>query len=275
MNKKEFMRELEKGIAALSEEERLRTSDYFSEMLDERIEDGMSEEEAVASIGSVDEIIRNVLAEVPAVSGKTQNDPQKRNLITEEFDSVAINEICRDVNFFVTSDNSCYVEYKAIPGLDTIIRVESGCLHIVTEDNRRWFEKLRINFSGKGKLDLYLPAKKYQELKVNNVSGDLNFGTVQAKALRGITVNGNVYFGNIDSDELHVHTTNGDVRLEGDSKDIHISTVNGDVSGILKSGKVFHVSTVVGDVRLPAKDKLGGNAHITTVSGDVNIQVKN
>lgn len=274
MKKHEFMKKLEKGIAKLSEEERRRTVDYFSEMLAERIEEGTSEDEAVASIGSLDEIIKNVLAEVPAASGAAKNDPEKRKLINVEFESVAINDVFRDVSFFIASDNTCYVDYKEVPGLDTVIKMEGGCLRINAEDNRRWFEKLRINFGGKGKLDVYLPAKKYRELKVNTVSGDLKFVAVQADVLRSITVNGDVHFSDTDCREMHVSTTNGDVRVEGEAKELHISTVNGDVIACLRSSKDFHVSTVVGDVRLPAGDKKGGIAHISTVSGDVNIEIK-
>lgn len=274
MKKNEFMKELKNGIVKLSEDERQKTLDYFTEMLDERIEEGMSEEEAVTSIGSVDEAIKNVLAEVPVVSGTTKNDPEERKAITGEFSSVAINDVCRDINFYITDDNNCHVEYKEIPGLNTIIGIEGDCLRINAEDNRRWFEKLRINFRGKGSLNVYLPEKMYLELKANTVSGDLKFGAVQAKILRGTTVNGDVCFSNIKCDELHVHTTNGDVRVEGDPKELHISTVNGDVSGVLKSSKIFHVSTVVGDVRVPTNCISGDAAHISTVSGDVIVKIK-
>lgn len=274
MNKNEFLRALEKGIAGLTEEERRRTLDFFSEMVDERLEEGMSEEEAVASIGSVDEIIENVLAEVPAAPVSDKGSSEMRRIITENFSSVSINDINRDVNIHTVPEKNCCVEYKEIPGLDTEIKVQNGCLRIETKDNRRWFERLKINFSGKGKLNLYLPAGKYTEVKAHTVNGDVRFGAVQANTVRATTVNGDISLSNVGCDELHISTTNGDVKLEGDARELHISTVNGDIKGKLRTGKVFHVNTVVGDIKVPADDPSGGVAHVSTVSGDINIKIK-
>ena len=39
--------------------------DYYSEMIDDRMEDGLSEEEAVAAIGDLDEIVSQILGEKP------------------------------------------------------------------------------------------------------------------------------------------------------------------------------------------------------------------
>ena len=65
MDKFEFMSILEEGIKALPEKERREMLDYYSEMTEDRIEDGMSEEEAVADVGDVNEIIEQVLADTP------------------------------------------------------------------------------------------------------------------------------------------------------------------------------------------------------------------
>ena len=43
-------------------EERLT---FYSEMIDDRMEEGISEEEAVCEIGSVDEIVSQIIADIP------------------------------------------------------------------------------------------------------------------------------------------------------------------------------------------------------------------
>ena len=56
MTKLEFIDELRKklsGLPAADVEERLS---FYSEMIDDKIEDGCAEDEAVFSIGSIDEI---------------------------------------------------------------------------------------------------------------------------------------------------------------------------------------------------------------------------
>ena len=42
-----------------------RSMDYYAEMIDDRMEDGLSEEEAVAAIGDLDEIVKQILTESP------------------------------------------------------------------------------------------------------------------------------------------------------------------------------------------------------------------
>ena len=47
MNKSEFLGELEKSLSELPEKDRSRSLDYYGEMIDDRTEEGLSEEEAV------------------------------------------------------------------------------------------------------------------------------------------------------------------------------------------------------------------------------------
>lgn len=65
MNKQEFLSQLRKGLAGLPQndiEERLA---FYGEIIDDRIEEGLSEEEAVSAVGSVSEIISQAVAEIP------------------------------------------------------------------------------------------------------------------------------------------------------------------------------------------------------------------
>lgn len=65
MSKQEFLAELRKGLSGLPQydiEERLT---FYSEMIDDRMEEGLTEEEAVCEIGNVDEIVSQVVSETP------------------------------------------------------------------------------------------------------------------------------------------------------------------------------------------------------------------
>ena len=65
MNKQEFLYELKGKLWALSEEEKKSSLEYYTEMIDDRMEDGLSEEEAVAAIGTLDEIVEQIMSESP------------------------------------------------------------------------------------------------------------------------------------------------------------------------------------------------------------------
>ena len=65
MNKDQFLLALYDELRGLPVEDVERSVAYYREMIDERVEDGMSEEEAVAALGSVEEIAEQIISEVP------------------------------------------------------------------------------------------------------------------------------------------------------------------------------------------------------------------
>ncbi len=54
MNKQEYLESIRSRISAMPADDVNRFMDYYSEMIDDRVEDGLSEEEAVADMGSPD-----------------------------------------------------------------------------------------------------------------------------------------------------------------------------------------------------------------------------
>ncbi|MBO5088928.1 MAG: DUF1700 domain-containing protein [Lachnospiraceae bacterium] len=64
MNKSEFLAALRERLNGVPEEDINKSLDFYEEMIDDRVEDGMSEEEAVEALGSMEEIINQILSEV-------------------------------------------------------------------------------------------------------------------------------------------------------------------------------------------------------------------
>ncbi len=65
MNKNEFLQELAIDLVGLPQEDTERWLEYYAEMLSDRIEDGMSEEQAVADLGAPSEIVKQILSQTP------------------------------------------------------------------------------------------------------------------------------------------------------------------------------------------------------------------
>ena len=65
MNKLTFLEELDHLLKSLSKVERHQNLDYYAEMIDDRMEDGLCEEEAVAALGNPADIAAQILGEVP------------------------------------------------------------------------------------------------------------------------------------------------------------------------------------------------------------------
>ena len=64
MNKADFLAALRKGLAGLPEEEIEERLTFYSEMIDDRVEEGLSEEEAVARIGPVELVVSQILSDL-------------------------------------------------------------------------------------------------------------------------------------------------------------------------------------------------------------------
>ncbi len=63
MDKKQFMEELRQRLAGLPQSDREERLLFYGEMIDDRMEDGRTEAEAVASVGTPEEVARQILEE--------------------------------------------------------------------------------------------------------------------------------------------------------------------------------------------------------------------
>ena len=73
MNKKQFIASLRKKLSRLPRAEADERLNFYSEMIDDRMEEGLSEEEAVKAVGSID----NISKQIPGGEGA---DSVKREL---------------------------------------------------------------------------------------------------------------------------------------------------------------------------------------------------
>lgn len=65
MNKQEFLAELRKGLSGLPKDEVEERLTFYREIIDDRMEDGIPEETAVCEIGTIDEIVSQIIADIP------------------------------------------------------------------------------------------------------------------------------------------------------------------------------------------------------------------
>ena len=80
MNKQEFLSQLRKGLCGLPQADIQERLTFYDEMIADRMEEGLSEDEAVAAIGSVDEIITQTLADIPLAKIAKEKIKSKRRL---------------------------------------------------------------------------------------------------------------------------------------------------------------------------------------------------
>ena len=240
MDKQEFLSKLRAKLFGLPQKELEERLSFYSEMIDDRIEEGLSEEDAVKELGTVYEGEWQVSAE----------DPQEFIYeISEEFHNINIDVLSADINLAKAKDNSCKVICHNSRD-NIILEVQNDTLQI------RLPEKAQNNgqdIPAKNRMiTLYLPEREYGALNINapggiQVSGSFHFDNIKlVSSLLILCIN-------ITATDVEISTSSGDIWIVGlTAEKIKFSSLSGDISArVLKTD---------------------GDAEIETDSGDINIQ---
>ena len=79
MTKKEFLSELRSKLQGLPPEDIDERVSFYEEMINDRIDDGKTEEEAIADIGTVDDVVKEIAKDTPLVKlVKEKMKPRRR-----------------------------------------------------------------------------------------------------------------------------------------------------------------------------------------------------
>ena len=80
MDRAEFLKTLYAGLSSLPDGERRKWRDFYAEMIDDRMEEGLSEQQAVAETGDPAAVIEQIYAETPLPVIIKQKIKPKRSL---------------------------------------------------------------------------------------------------------------------------------------------------------------------------------------------------
>lgn len=90
MNKRDFTEDLRSRLSGIPKQEAEERIGFYSEIIDDKTEEGLTEEEAVAEIGSAEKIAEQVLSELSAQKGVKKNAKPKRRIKTWEIVLIAL-----------------------------------------------------------------------------------------------------------------------------------------------------------------------------------------
>ena len=82
MTKQEFVSSLRQRLALLSKQELDDRINFYSEIIDDYIEDGLSEEDAVSKLGTIDEVVNEILKDTSIIKLAKNKFKPKRKLET-------------------------------------------------------------------------------------------------------------------------------------------------------------------------------------------------
>lgn len=80
MSKNEFLSALQLGLSGLPKDEIEERLNFYSEIIEDRMEEGLLEEEAVLAVGTVEEIVAQAVTEIPLAKIAKERIKPKRHL---------------------------------------------------------------------------------------------------------------------------------------------------------------------------------------------------
>lgn len=90
MKKQEFIDALRKKLSGLPYREVEERLNFYGEMIDDRIEEGIEEADAIADFGSIDEIAEGIIADIPLAKIAKERIKPKRRLKAWEITLIAL-----------------------------------------------------------------------------------------------------------------------------------------------------------------------------------------
>lgn len=80
MTKLQFILSLNEKLSGFPKEEVEERINFYSEMIEDRMEEGLSEEEAVAAVGSIDDIVSHISSEFPVSISSNEKVKTKKKV---------------------------------------------------------------------------------------------------------------------------------------------------------------------------------------------------
>lgn len=263
MTKSEFILSLSEALAHLPGQERVRVLEYYEEMIDDRIESGMTEEDAVAALGSIEEILKEAAPEAMRDRNtyfETKNSRPRAGFFTFDGSVETLIANSASAELHIRSEElpdgtTARVDYNLSGNEQCACSLVNGKLEVRYKSiKQRSFSLLNL-FSGSDasiSITLSNPALVRGEISASSGSVDLT-GLVFTDSLDAHTASG----------ELDAH----DVAVQRKCK---LQTASGDITGHnLTCGELLEVHTASGDTDLFAIR--AGKISAGTASADLTL----
>ena len=196
-----------------------------------------------------------------------------------------------DIEFVPTTDSTMKVVYKETEKVFHTEEVKDDTLFIKQVEDIKWYERVFTFDWTPKKATIYLPAGAYQNLKVENSTGefkvphDFSFDSADVELSTGNirfcsdvindtkikTSTGDVYLENISTKSLTVKRSTGDLSMKKINVDgeINIEGDTGKVGAVEVRSASIKIKSSTGDVALNDV-KTTGELSIETSTGDVS-----
>ncbi len=281
MTKTEFLLRLREMLSELPQEDAAERLVFYGEMIDDRMEDGLTEDEAVSGIGQPEEIAQQILAETPVRRTERERESIRNSFPQYSSETVAIDGIFRDIDIdsrtedltiLPAEDGVCKAVFYGSDRQKHEVSVEGKTLFIRITEEGKWYDRIAFFSSQKTGIELYLTEPQYSSLRIKGSTGDIE--VTEQLSFEDIDIasgTGDVICRASVSGKISVRTGTGDVTLEDMSAGaVSIVTASGDTD--MRSAETtgdIKIKSASGDICM--EEVSCRNVDITTASGDLDL----
>lgn len=188
--------------------------------------------------------------------------------ITDNINSVAINWNSDDVKIMKSPDNNIRIVEKNANSNKHRLSYEVKNDKLIINKKREGFFIFNFNIR-RSNLELYLPDKEYEEIKLNFTSGDYEVYDVKTKKLDIYFTSGDISLEGVTAKELEIDYTSGDVEFNGSAEKVDLESTSGDskikTSTMLKE---LDVDITSGSAEVYIPENNGFITNVKASSGD-------
>lgn len=302
----EFLGKIESRLSNLPNREVEKIISYYNESIEDKLDDGMTEEDAIKSFGTIDSIVSNIEEEISfndVVKDKISNSNKTINV-----DGNTVHEITLDNKrveytfesdfaeiYFDTANRGLEIKKSADDNIHLIVYQNKYEYYEITEnknliikyvEDKNFFGR-KISFlnNNKQQAELYIPNNEIQKLFANGTNEDLKISKVKLNSVNLSNVNGEIEASKIISNNTKFKNINGTIKISDmNSHNMKFGNMNGAIEASnIVTEDIFDVNNMNGSINLSnvqcediKVDNKNGNIDIKTVSCDsVKIDNKN
>jgi DUF4097 and DUF4098 domain-containing protein YvlB len=292
MNENQFLLELETALKRLPTEERNDIMQDIREYFANGREDGKSDSEITASLGSPDRIAAELLASYSFVENEVIDESTNEVITIQDSSYTRVDINVQHGALVVMPSDSSVTTVELVGANDKLhltAEVVGDRLVVRLKNLRHWL--FMFNFNMKAvTLNVFIPKKLYQSIAmktdngrisaekllakkvdVNTDNGRIQLKEIASSTLTAETDNGRIEIDKVQADHIRTKTDNGRIEIrhvdaesvsaESDNGRIVLEHVEGKIVGITDNGRITFQT-----------DSLDRNLDFRTDNGSIAIQ---
>ena len=269
MSEEKFLKELEKELFLLKEDERKDILRDFKEYFANGRAEGKTDEEIVESFGPVHELAMELLAAYS--EEEFVSHVEMTPAVENDFNNVDIKADKANITIIPSESDKPIINVKDQDGkTKATMEVVNNTLKIRVkrEDSLVSFFFIHLSMGLKTiDVTIQLPQKLYEQIKAESDSGKIEMEAQQAKQMKIKTDNGKIFLKSLLASTLKAKTDNGRIVLNNSNfTNVIATTDNGRVCVNQSRAEKFELSTDNGRIEL---NEVNGEIWATTDNGRI------